>query len=134
MQVLFITNTKYIFYKEIYVFFSQALLLRLILVGNLLMEAMLNQQYWFLEKTKSNICRWVPISMEKSKHSLLPTPISLRTYLDLWPRVWKLSLRYTYIIFTDTGYSFWEWLRNFWCKFTWIVLSVHKLNKLGKFW
>ena len=33
-----------------------------------------------------------------------------------------------------TGYSFWDRLRNFWRKFTWIVLSVHKLNKLGKFW
>ena len=34
----------------------------------------------------------------------------------------------------STGYSFWDWLRNFLQKFTWIVLSVHKLNKLGKFW
>ena len=33
-----------------------------------------------------------------------------------------------------TGYSFWDRLRNFLHKFTWIVLSVHKLNKLGKFW
>ena len=43
--------------------------------------------------------------------------------------------------FFDTGYSFWDRLRNFLHKFTWIVhrerrivLSVHKLNKLGKFW
>ena len=34
----------------------------------------------------------------------------------------------------NTGYSFWDHLRNFLHKFTWIVLSVHKLNKLGKFW
>ena len=34
----------------------------------------------------------------------------------------------------STGYSFWDWLCNFLHKFTWIVLSVHKLNKLGKFW
>ena len=27
-----------------------------------------------------------------------------------------------------TGYSFWDRLRNFFHKFTWIVLSVHKLN------
>ena len=94
MQVLFITNTKTFLIKKYIFFFSQALLLRPILVGNLLMEAMLNQLSWSLEKTKSNICHWVPISTEKSKHSLLPTPISLRTYLDLWPRVWKLSLRY----------------------------------------
>ena len=33
-----------------------------------------------------------------------------------------------------TGYSFWDRLRNFLHIFTWIVLSVHKLNKLGKFW
>ena len=32
-----------------------------------------------------------------------------------------------------TGYSFWDQLQNFLHKFTWIVLSVHKLNKLGKF-
>ena len=32
------------------------------------------------------------------------------------------------------GYFFWDRLRNFLYKFTWIVLSDHKLNKLGKFW
>ena len=32
-----------------------------------------------------------------------------------------------------TGFSFWDRLHNFLHKFTWIVLSVHKLNKLGKF-
>ena len=32
-----------------------------------------------------------------------------------------------------TDYSFWDQLRKFLHKFTWIVLSVHKLNKLGKF-
>ena len=32
------------------------------------------------------------------------------------------------------SYSFWNRLRNFLHKFTWIVLSVYKLNKLGKFW
>ena len=31
-------------------------------------------------------------------------------------------------------YSLWDRLRNFLLKSTWIVLSVHKLNKLGKFW
>ena len=35
---------------------------------------------------------------------------------------------------TITGYSFWDQLRNFLHKSTWIVLSVHKLNKQGKFW
>ena len=40
-----------------------------------------------------------------------------------------------YIIgLVHTGYSFWDQLHNFLHKFTWIVLSVHKLNKLGKFW
>ena len=34
----------------------------------------------------------------------------------------------------DTGYSFWDWLRNFLHKFPWIILSVHKLNKIWKFW
>jgi len=34
----------------------------------------------------------------------------------------------------NTGYSFWDRLHNFSNKFTWIVLSVQKLNKLGKFW
>ena len=38
------------------------------------------------------------------------------------------------LILTYTGYSFWDRLRIFLHKFTWIVLSVHKLNKLGKFW
>ena len=33
-----------------------------------------------------------------------------------------------------TGYSFWDRLHNFLHKYTCIVLSVHKLNKLGKFW
>ena len=33
-----------------------------------------------------------------------------------------------------TGDSFWDPLRNFLHKFTRIVLSVYKLNKLGKFW
>ena len=33
-----------------------------------------------------------------------------------------------------TGYSFWDRLRNFLHKFSWIVLSVHKLNKLDKYW
>ena len=33
-----------------------------------------------------------------------------------------------------TDYSLWDRLRNFLQKFTWIVLSVHKLKKLGKFW
>ena len=33
-----------------------------------------------------------------------------------------------------TGYSFWDRLRIYLQKFTWIVLSAHKLNKLGKFW
>ena len=36
--------------------------------------------------------------------------------------------------FSFTGYSFWDRLRNFLHKFTWIFLSVHKLNKLDKFW
>ena len=33
-----------------------------------------------------------------------------------------------------TGYSFWDRLCNFLHKSTWLVLSVHNLNKLGKFW
>ena len=32
----------------------------------------------------------------------------------------------------STGYSFWDRLRNFSHKFTWIVLPVNKFNKLGK--
>ena len=32
------------------------------------------------------------------------------------------------------GYSFWDRLPNLLHKFTWIVLSVHKLNKLDNFW
>ena len=34
----------------------------------------------------------------------------------------------------STGYSLWDRLRNFLHKFTWIVLSFHYLNKLGRFW
>ena len=33
-----------------------------------------------------------------------------------------------------TGYYFWDLLRNFLHKYIWIILTVHKLNKLGKFW
>ena len=33
-----------------------------------------------------------------------------------------------------TGYSFWDRLHNFLPKLTWIVLLVHKLNKLCRFW
>ena len=41
---------------------------------------------------------------------------------------------FVYAKLKNTGYSFWDRLRNFLHKFTWIVLSVHNLNKLGKFW
>ena len=34
----------------------------------------------------------------------------------------------------STCYSFWDLLHIFLHKFTWIVLSVYKLNKLGKLW
>ena len=44
---------------------------------------------------------------------------------------WNLEFIVAY--FKCTGYSSWDWLRDFIHKFTWIVLSVHKLNKLGKF-
>ena len=37
-------------------------------------------------------------------------------------------------MYLGTGYSFWDWLRNFLLKFTWIVFLVHKLKKLGKLW
>ena len=45
-----------------------------------------------------------------------------------WPRV-----RYHELLI-QIMYSFWDRFRNFLHKFTWIVLSVHNLNKLGKFW
>ena len=45
--------------------------------------------------------------------------------LHMWAKKHKKS---------STGYSFWDRLRNFLLKFTWIVLSVHKFDKLGKFW
>ena len=49
-------------------------------------------------------------------------------------RTWiSKGLFYTSLAFF-TGYSFWDWLRNFLHKFPWIVLSVHKLNKIWKFW
>ena len=38
------------------------------------------------------------------------------------------------VTYLDTGYSFLDRLRNFLHRFTWIVLRVHKLNKLSKFW
>ena len=38
------------------------------------------------------------------------------------------------LVLTLTGYSFWDRLRSFLHKFTRIVLSVHNLNKPGKFW
>ena len=49
-------------------------------------------------------------------------------YLNLQLQPFKIL---KYIFFT--GNSFWDRLCNFLHKFTWIVLSVHKLNKLGKF-
>ena len=45
-----------------------------------------------------------------------------------WPRV-----RYHELLI-QIMYSFWVRFRNFLHKFTWIVLSVHKSNILGKFW
>ena len=45
-----------------------------------------------------------------------------------WPRV-----RYHELLI-QIMYSFWDRFHNFLHKFTWIVLSVHNLNKLGKFW
>ena len=41
---------------------------------------------------------------------------------------------FKHTVHLGTGYSFWDRLCNFLHKFTWIVLTVHKLNKLGKFW
>ena len=38
----------------------------------------------------------------------------------------------TYLVLT--GHSFWDRLRSCLHAFTWIVLSVHTLNKMGKFW
>ena len=51
-----------------------------------------------------------------------------------WRRIFKSLLLPFYVNVTDTGYSFWDQLCNFLHKFTRIVLSVHKLNKPGKFW
>ena len=50
-----------------------------------------------------------------------PTPLIHNG--DHWFKLWF-----------HTGYSFWDRLRIFLHKFTCIVLPVHKLNKLGKFW
>ena len=38
------------------------------------------------------------------------------------------------LCFFCTGYSFWDRLLSCFHRFTWIILSVRKLNKLGKFW
>ena len=48
--------------------------------------------------------------------------------------LWCDSSRLNTYVSICTGYSFWDWLCNFLHRFTWIVLSVHKLKKLCKFW
>ena len=50
-----------------------------------------------------------------------------------WRLKWMVPIWYVAMIL-GTGYSFWDRLRNFLHKFSWIVLSVHKLNKLDKYW
>ena len=50
----------------------------------------------------------------------------------LYQMIWVFTF-YLYCSY-QRRYSFWDRLCNFLHKFTWIVLSVHKLNKLGKFW
>ena len=49
------------------------------------------------------------------------------------PRSWLFFDRLSHLLNLGTGYSFWDGLHNFLHKFTWIVLSVHKMNKLDKF-
>ena len=49
-------------------------------------------------------------------------------------KVWKISRQIVRDSDSFTGYSLWDQPHNFLHKFTRIVLSLHKLNKLGKFW
>ena len=46
---------------------------------------------------------------------------------------WEKPLRKYVKLLQGAGYSFWDRLRKFLHKFTWIVLSVHKLNKVVKY-
>ena len=64
---------------------------------------------------------WWPMGVSK------PYPFQKNFHYIVQAKLYK-AIKYYF-----TGYSFWEWLRNFLLTFTWVVLSVHKLNKLGKF-
>ena len=72
----------------------------------------------------------------KSKYQITDEKVTKESQIFLWWIVELDSVGDTTLILEtlSTGYSFWDWLCNFLHKFTWIVLSVHKLNKLGKFW
>ena len=55
----------------------------------------------------------------------------IQKILQKW--LWSMIISIIWYFAYCAGYSFWDRLRNFLQKFTWIFLSVHKLNKLGKF-
>ena len=59
---------------------------------------------------------------------------SMKKCLDLWILKTNKSPCLDSVLWLRTGYSFWDRLHNYLHKFPWIVLSVHKLNKIWKFW
>ena len=91
-----------------------------------------------------NLGGWIPaggLTSSRSFWLFLAFISSAASALDMFSCFFHLVRRFWNQIFTwkvnnmyYTGYSFWDRLHNFLHKFTWVVLSVHKLNKLGKFW
>ena len=75
---------------------------------------------------------WSAMVMELESDAFTGKASNIYLFLE---SIWNIvSQRSSWQKTGNTGYSFWDQLRNFLHKFTRIVLSVHKLNKLGKFW
>ena len=93
-------------------------------LGKWKMFQKLSRQQTYSAKINDQLCQ---------HHSYL-TRFSQRHKFKIWICGYLGACYLKLAISLSTGYSFWDRLRNFLLKFTWIVLSVHKLNKLGKFW
>ena len=80
---------------------------------------------WLVFHAKTKVCHlYQEIFSSHNWVKLILDQYSQQIYFLLLPKLHIFA----------TGYSFWDRLRNFLHKFTSIVFSVHKLNKLGKFW
>ena len=73
------------------------------------------------------------VSLDFLRRFILPMNLNWMFQSYFWIQVKNKSCSSNHKVIS-TGYCFWDRLRNLLHKFTWTVLSVHKLNKLGKFW